>query len=568
MANQKAVLYIKKNISGQINLPSKNEETDETEVDFTDNSMDEKMKSKGYYKLPVQYNPASLSLSNSSEAQDDEDAAGTKDGSGGKVSVNSRSILSFDLIFEAVKEFDDKEYVKKNAQGLLSLMLDSEFNDVVFCYGGMTFFGEFNHVGIHYTMFDGEGNPIWAVVSVSLIETGEEKQDKKSSQPSFSKKDTPQYSYDNLVAEYEEFKNPVVVIKINETDISENKSGLSVSEVEVELTCEFEASLATFSIYNSFDKDKAAFRTDEIKKYILLGSAVSISMGYNETSKLVFRGFIAKTNFIYEQGEIPHVQVTCMDVKGIMMSCCYAKQLTSASYGEAVQEIFNQTIYTTMQEKEILTGLSIAQTPDAREESKEENDCSIEMVNESDYEFVVRAAKKFNFEFFIDCGEVVFRKSKSDSLLKFILKLGDILKKFDIEYDITGLVENIHVRGMDTGKMKLIKAKRKFNNKISMGNKAKQLIKKSEKVYIDPTVKSQQDADYRGEYLLENMSYRFGTLHCECVGIPELKPGSFIQITGMGAPADNNFYVTNVRHFINSEGIYTSNVTAKASSIQ
>lgn len=564
----KAVLYIKKNIEDNSNRTLVNEMKSRMEDnDMGETDMDKEMKSKGYYKLQVQYNPASLSLSNSSETEEDEQAAGTKDGSVGRVSLNSRSVLSFELIFESTGLSYDKDYVKKNAEGIMALMLDNELNDVVFCYGGMSFKGEFNNVDINYTMFDHGGNPIWAVVSVSILEKKEDTQNEKSSASMSEYQGTAQYSYDSMVTEYEEFRNPVVVVKINQTDISENKSGLSVSEVEVELTSGFEASIAIFSIYNSFDKDRAAFRTDEIKKYIYLGSSVSISMGYSEISKIIFRGFIAKTNFIYEQGEIPHVQVTCMDAKGIMMSGSYAKQLVSGSYGDAVQEIFNKSVYTSMQDKEILTGLSIGQTPDAKESSEEENDCTIEMVNESDYEFVVRAAKKFNYEFFIDCGVAVFRKAKSDSEVKIILKLGETLKKFDIEYDITGLVESIYVRGMDTGKMKLIQAKSTMNNKISMGNKAKQLIKKSEKVFIDSTIKSQQDADYRGEYLLEDMSYRFGTLCCECIGIPELKPGSFVQVSGMGEPADNKFYVTSVRHVINAEGIYTSNITAKASSL-
>ena len=564
----KAVLYIKKNIEDNSNRTLVNEMKSRMEDnDMGETDMDKEMKSKGYYKLQVQYNPASLSLSNSSETEEDEQAAGTKDGSVGRVSLNSRSVLSFELIFESTGLSYDKDYVKKNAEGIMALMLDNELNDVVFCYGGMSFKGEFNNVDINYTMFDHGGNPIWAVVSVSILEKKEDTQNEKSSASMSEYQGTAQYSYDSMVTEYEEFRNPVVVVKINQTDISENKSGLSVSEVEVELTSGFEASIAIFSIYNSFDKDRAAFRTDEIKKYIYLGSSVSISMGYSEISKIIFRGFIAKTNFIYEQGEIPHVQVTCMDAKGIMMSGSYAKQLVSGSYGDAVQEIFNKSVYTSMQDKEILTGLSIGQTPDAKESSEGENDCTIEMVNESDYEFVVRAAKKFNYEFFIDCGVAVFRKAKSDSEVKIILKLGETLKKFDIEYDITGLVESIYVRGMDTGKMKLIQAKSTMNNKISMGNKAKQLIKKSEKVFIDSTIKSQQDADYRGEYLLEDMSYRFGTLCCECIGIPELKPGSFVQVSGMGEPADNKFYVTSVRHVINAEGIYTSNITAKASSL-
>lgn len=552
MEIQKAVLYIKKRIGSVV--PGEVHEEN------------------GYYKFPVQYNPSTLSLSNSSDVRDDEQAAGTKKGPTGHVSINSKSVLSCQLIFESGEDSSKKDYVRDITKEIRSLMLDSELNDVIFSYGKLWFRGELNSVDTKYTMFDSEGNPIWAVVSVSMTEKEEKENEKGHKNPSEKKpeKGTSQYKYATLCSLYGKFKNPVAVIKVNQKDISENKSNLSVSEIEVDLTSGFEASVASFSIYNSFDKDKASFRTDDIKKYILLGSSVSISMGYEDLSKIVFRGFIAKVNFIYEEGEIPHVQVICMDVKAAMMTGSYARQLTSAVYGDAVKEIFAKSKYSSMKERKIITDISVEVTPDNRSAGTQEgeDDRTIEMVNESDYEFVVRAAKKFNYEFFVECGVVLFRRAKPDNSILIDIKFGELLKKFDIDYDITGIVEKIHVRGMDTGKMKLVKSKVKFNNKISMGNKSKQLIKGSETVCIDPTIKSSEDADYRGEYLLEDMSYRFGTLNCECIGIPELKPGYFINIKGLGQPADNRFYITNVKHTIDSEGIFISDVTAKASSIQ
>jgi len=531
-------------------------------------------KDNSLFELPVQYNPATLSLSNTADSADeDEDVTGAENGTGGNLSLNSRSTLSFDLIFEALETDADKDYVRMQAERILALTLDADLCYVVFLYGEMAFQGELVRADIKYSMFDGEGNPIWANVSVEIIEKEEEEGDsetEKSKQPTGSFTKTAfSYQYHSLKKEYEDFETPVAVIKINQKDISDNKSGLSAADIEVELTSGYEASMAVFSIYDCFDKRTASFRTDALKKYIYLGSSVSISMGYGGTAKIIFRGFIAKINFICEKGEMPYVQVTSLDVKGIMMSGCYAKQMTASCYSDAIREIFQKTVYTRMQNQEIFTDLSIAQTPDQKEAKKEgrESDQTIEMVNESDYEFVVRAAKKFNFEFFVESGKVIFRRAKSVNTVLMELKLGEGLKTFDIEYDITGLADTVYVRGMDTGKMKLISSKSRHDHKISLGNKAKQLLKNSERLYIDPTVRSQQDADYRGEYLMEDMSFRFGTLVCDCVGLPELQPGNFVQISGLGEPAENCFYITEVKHIIHSEGIYISKVTAKAASL-
>jgi hypothetical protein len=66
---------------------------------------------------------------------------------------------------------------------------------------------------------------------------------------------------------------------------------------------------------------------------------------------------------------------------------------------------------------------------------------------------------------------------------------------------------------------------------------------------------------------MDTMSYRFGTIDCTCVGIPELEPGRFIEITGLGSPAANKFYVTDVTHTFNEAG-YQTKLQGKAAKIE
>ena len=53
--------------------------------------------------------------------------------------------------------------------------------------------------------------------------------------------------------------------------------------------------------------------------------------------------------------------------------------------------------------------------------------------------------------------------------------------------------------------------------------------------------------------LKERMTYRLGSFEAECIGLPALSPGRFLDVTGMGAPADNSFYITSVRHEFDTE---------------
>lgn len=359
------------------------------------------------------------------------------------------------------------------------------------------------------------------------------------------------HDYNDLKIKYESFEYPFILLNINGKDISKNKAGLVVSDIEVELTCGYEASIATFCIYNAYDKELLSFRTEEVKNYICIGSEVEIALGYSLEAKYVFTGFISKVNFFFEEGEVPGIRVTAMDVKGIMMASKYSRQLTATSYGEAVKEILNNAPYQGMTTSQLIRGIEVSDTPDKEvgtSGSDKASDKTIEMVAESDYEFIVKAAKKYNYEFFTECGTIYFRKAKENAEIVMEMGPADGIRYFDVEYDVTGLVETIKARGVDVGNGKVIEAKKKFNQKISMGNKAKKLIKKSEKVYLDATITSMEEAEHRVESLMEEMSYRFGSLQCSCVGMPELVPGKYLQLRALGEPVDNYFYLTKVIH--------------------
>lgn len=378
------------------------------------------------------------------------------------------------------------------------------------------------------------------------------------------------YNFKDLKIKYDSFEYPFIMIYIDGKEVSKNKSGFVVSDIEIELTSGYEASIATFCIYNSFDNEISNFRTEEVKDYICIGSGVEIALGYGTEAQYVFCGFISRVNFFYEEGNAPGIRVTAMDIKGVMMASKYSRQLKATSFGEAVKEILDNGPYQGMTTSQLIKGIEVSDTPDkvmGTSESRKASDRTIEMVAESDYEFIVKAAKKYNYEFFTECGVVYFRKAKQNAEILMEMGPADGLKTFDVEYDITGLVGTIKARGTDVSKARVIEAKQKFNQKISMGNKAKKLIKNSEKVYLDATITSKEEADYRVESLMEEMSYRFGSLQCTCIGIPELLPGKYLELRSLGEPVDNYFYLTKVVHRLDNERGYETALYGKACKI-
>lgn len=376
--------------------------------------------------------------------------------------------------------------------------------------------------------------------------------------------------YEDLRKKYGKFAYPLVTLTIGEEEFSQNKGKLVLSNLSVDLSTGLEASVATFSLYNVYDKDAKEYNFSKFKSYVALGSSVKIAMGYAGGMQEIFVGFIAQTRFVREEGSVHHVEVTAMDVKGMMMANSYAKSMTATNFGDAIKEIFNRPFYQKMQSEGIYTDIKISDTPDKKAGDGSDNVSSytVEMVSESDYEFIVKAAKRFGYEFFVDTGVLTFRKAKDtpeDVLITLGMKKG--ISTYDITYDITGLVKTVEVRGMDTAKGALVKAAKSVSNKISTGNKAKSLISQTSRVVIDGNATTKESAQYRADSLMEDIQYRFGTLNCNVIGMPDIKPGHFIQIEKLGGPCDNKFYVTHTVHTIDDLSGYRTEITAIAAAL-
>ncbi len=378
------------------------------------------------------------------------------------------------------------------------------------------------------------------------------------------------FVYNDLFNSYEEFREPLIEIEV-EGEVLKKEDGLAVTRAEIDLTSGYEAGLAEVTLVGAYKGETGAFDISKVKKYLLLGSMIRISLGYGAVLREVFRGFIARVNFIVpggKGGDVPSIQLTAMDIKGNMMANRHSKRLSSKCYSDAVKEVIQGNPffgYKDGQQKDF-TELVIDDTPDKPSGDStsqqgsgqsETDDKRVEMVEESDYEFVVKAAKKYNYEFFAVGKTLYFIQARKNKDILIELSLAEGIKSLNVGYDITGLVGQVEVRNVDPDKGGFIGKSQNINNKISMGNKAKPLVSDQSLVYIDPTADDQDKAGYRAGYLADKAGYSLGSLHAQTVGIPELIPGRFMTIKDSGKPVENDFYLTRVKHVFTRAGYYT-----------
>lgn len=375
------------------------------------------------------------------------------------------------------------------------------------------------------------------------------------------------YTYEELSRKYGAFGQPGIHIICEGKSFDENEDGLIIGEAEIELTSGFEASQAVYRIFGCTDSTTGEFLFEKMKPYILLGSLVSVELGYGDELEEVFRGFIARVQFVSDENEFPYTEVNVMDIKGVMMLFGRGGGLQSVNYGDAIKEILGAEIYRGMEEKGLLEKKRISAGPE-KDAGQEQEEQKLEVLWESDYDFAVNGAKKYNYEFFTEPGAVIFRKAGEGAGELLTLEPGRGIVSFSASYDIRGIVREIEIRGADSETGGLITAVKKCSGKFSYGNRTESLLAHSRRVCLDASLSGKTEAAVRADALAGQMASGFGRLECDCIGIPELKPGNYVALHGFGQGADNKYYITQVRHILSEEQGYITRLTGQAGSVQ
>lgn len=341
---------------------------------------------------------------------------------------------------------------------------------------------------------------------------------------------------------YHGFSAPNVLIKLNKKKLKLSEEFV-IDSLNIDLTCDFDANFAKFTVRGVTDKNSKNFKSS-ISGLFDLGLRIDIGIGYGDDIENVFTGFISGLTYKLPQKEAGYLIVSCMDVKGIMMNNNNYAQQEYKKCSDLVGNLLKKSQYSNFYDN-----LSISATP---EEIK-----FIEITDESDYELVVRMAKKINYEFFVSQDTIYFRKAKSQNSTETTLEFGNGLEGIEIDYNILGMVKSVEVRNTDNNNGKLISGKVNSAATYSHTSSAARVLKEANKIIIDSTIYSQTEAQKRAEAKLEEINWGFGLANFHCIGLPELLPGRFVQIKKIFGDLDKKFYITNINHVIQKRKFHT-----------
>ncbi len=347
--------------------------------------------------------------------------------------------------------------------------------------------------------------------------------------------------------QYNDFEDPKVTIEVGGKDIMKEKD-LLITDVSVVLSTGLESSVCTFSLkskFASYDSKGGKIKDDScIQEITKLGTKVEVKMGYDKKLEKVFVGYVYTVSVNVETVTEITYTIEAMDVKALMMNSRRMDVKTAAtdSYSKAVTELLKD--YSAYYDGTEITETQKLTTP-------------IVQYDQSDYEFVAGLAKKLNYLFYVFNGKVFFIKYPTGDAAIEIEPSNDMLG-FSREATLSDQVNTVIVRSNDEknpeepieGKASTLK--NKIGDGKQEGSDAKVIDDKKTVVIIDNTVNSQEEAEKRAQAELERLSMGFAKGSFEVRGVPEIEPGTYVEIKGFNEDLNGKYFVTEVRHEVNS----------------
>jgi phage protein D len=364
----------------------------------------------------------------------------------------------------------------------------------------------------------------------------------------------------------ESYYAPEFAIEIEGEELDPASKG-DVLELKIEMT--FNEMTSAEVKLNNFDDTAYDLKWSDAEK-LRLGSRVHVKLGYADRTRSMMRGYISTLTPEFADGP-PTLTVRALD--GMVRLKSSKPPAEEVTYKKVTDSQIAQ---------------KIAQRHNLRVKVTDEGPVHDLVVqrNTDDATFLKERAKLHSFEVFMrtdpDTGEDVLHFVSptdgrgSEPISTYTLAWGG-MRNTDIPPSLIEFkpvlaagdqVQSVTVRGWDP------KTKKKITQTATRANTpgvaqidntngpeaAATMGGTSEakrEVVVDRPVASEEEALKVAQAILSERAYRFLTGHGKVIGLPDLRPGTNVEIGGVGRRFSGTYFVTKVTHVLNQQGFLT-----------
>ena len=184
--------------------------------------------------------------------------------------------------------------------------------------------------------------------------------------------------------------------------------------------------------------------------------------------------------------------------------------------------------------------------------------------NQSNIHFLKQRAAKINYEVWVTDRTLHFKKSGSGRRKRYVLEWGKTLRSFSPRLNTINQLSKVIVKGYNLQEEELIGIAKNGDEITKMaglrtgaqavedayGSVAKVAI-------VDRPIRSQQEAEEMAKAKYNKTSMDYITGRGTCIGTPEVRTGTVIELKGIGKRFSGLYYITSSKHTISDTGYLT-----------
>lgn len=284
---------------------------------------------------------------------------------------------------------------------------------------------------------------------------------------------------------------------------------------------------------------------------------ITIKMGYGDRSGLqvVFSGIMTAVDVSFPSNGVSQLTVKGFDRSHKMMksqhSDSWGSDNSPVTYSDVVKKIADKPQYR----------FGKSNIVDTRERHRQ-----IKQNRQTDFDFMQKKlADEIGFEVFLRGHDLYFRPRANDSS-DIITELiwGRTLVSFSPKINTANQISEVEVRGWNPSQQQAIvgRARRGDEHGRDQGRKsggeAVAATQGDVVKHIWRPVSTQREAEDIATAVLEKTALGYVTGSAESLGIPEIVPGTNIQLSGLGKTFSKIYYIEKATHSISTSGYKTT----------
>lgn len=339
----------------------------------------------------------------------------------------------------------------------------------------------------------------------------------------------------HLEDDYDHFYSPRFEVQVGPRTYREADGRISGLTVETSIE---KTNTASFTLNERYDHEQGAF-VDFAENPVVEGMPLLIQMGYGDTLQPMFFGRIASIQPNFPATGGPTLDVRANDIAHEMTKGKRSQSWDNTTLSAVVADVVSGYPF---------QGVSVGLSPTV--------DLQLTKVvqhEQSDYAFLSeKLSDRYGFEFFVTNGIFHLREPNPLAAPVVTLEYGKSLQSFrPSQEDANQSVGSVEVLGWDPS----TKSKITTSAVVPQGG--------AETDYRRASVESRQEAQRIADAAAhDQVPTKSGT--AETIGIPEIREGVAVALTGLGVTFSGPYYVESTTHRMDDSGYTTSFEASKA----